>query len=457
MANGRENVLSETHIQYTNHVIKTLDRNDIHGFREYFLKLHPIDQVGIITLLTKKQRHLVYRYLDPSEFAEIFQGLDLKEQKRIFAELAQNYAVDMMNHMYSDDIADFLAEIPDEKAQLFLSKMDREEAREVQLLLKYPEETAGAIMTTEYVSINLEEKVSGVLERLRDEAPDAETIYYLYVTDQNLQLTGVLSLRDLITADLQAQIKDVMSTRIVSVDVNEDQEKVASIIQKYDFLAIPVTNMDRLVGIVTVDDIIDVIQEETTEDFGEISAAKGAVDLDIHFLEATKKRLPWLILLLIIGAFTAGIIGRFESTLDQVAILAVFIPLIAGMAGNTGTQSLAVVVRGLALGKFDKESVLRLIKREVMTGMMIGLVCGLGVALISQVITGGNLVFGVIIGFSLFITLIVATLTGSIIPLIIDKLNIDPAVASGPFITTINDIVALMIYFSIATAFIHYL
>ncbi|WP_202078419.1 magnesium transporter [Caldalkalibacillus salinus] len=443
--------------QYTNAILRALTDHNIHDFREQFLSLHPTDQIEVTLHLSKKQRGLVYKYLDPSEFAEIFQGLEINDQRQIFNELAQNYAVDMIGHMYSDDLADFLAELPEEKKRLFLSKMSKEDAEEVQHLLKYPEQTAGAIMTTEYISISVSDSVQDVLNLLRLEGPDAETIYYLYVTDEDRKLVGVLSLRDLIISPLETKLEDIMSTRVVSVDVKEDQENVASMIQKYDFLAIPVTLNQRLAGIITVDDIIDVLEEETTEDFGEITAAKGAVDLDIGPVEAAKKRVPWLVMLLFIGMFTAGIIGQFEETLSEHTVLAFFIPLIAGMAGNTGTQSLAGVVRGLALGKLDRPGIVRLLKRELGTGVIIGIVCGIVVAINSQFVPNTGLTFGFIIGFSLFVTLVVATLAGSTIPLIINKLKIDPAVASGPFITTINDIVALLIYFSIATAFLSHL
>jgi magnesium transporter len=432
-------------------ILRTLEAHQIHDFREHFLQLHPTDQVGIITSLTKKQRHMVYKFLAPAEFAEIFQGLDVKHQKQYFSEMTMNYAVDVINNMYSDDLADFLAVLPEAKKELLLSKMNQQEAQEVQYLLKYPEQTAGAIMTTEYISISVTNSVSEVLNQLRLEGPDAETVYYLYVTDNRLQLVGVVSLRDLIISPLETRIEAIMSTRIVAVDVNDDQEEVAHVIQNYDFLAVPVTDQGKLVGIVTVDDIIDVLEEEVTEDFGDITASRGTVDLEIGPVQAAKKRIPWLLILLVIGLGTAGIISQFEETLEKKMILGFFIPLIAGMAGNTGTQSLAVVVRGLALGKIDRSTVGKLLKRELLTGLMIGLVCGITLAFISQVLAR-DLLIGFIIGFSLFITLIVATLAGSIVPLIINKLKIDPAVASGPFITTINDLVALLIYFSIATA-----
>lgn len=439
-------------------IVQMLRSGNKKQFREHFLELHPTDQADIFELLEESTRIKVYGFLSPAELAEIFQGLEIEDQKKYITEMAPAYAVEMLNNMYSDDIADFLGELDDKAVNKYLEKMSQEDAHDVKVLLAYPEETAGAIMTTEFISTTSTETVAEVMKRLRQEGPEAETIYYLYVVDNDEKLVGVVSLRELIISQLDQTIEEIMNSRLASVTVLTDQEEVANIIKDYDLLAVPVTDVQgKLVGIVTVDDIIDVLEDETTEDIGEISAVKGAVDLEIGAREASKKRLPWLIILLFVGMVTAGIIGSFEGTLEEVAILAIFIPLIADMAGNTGTQSLAVVVRGLALGKFDRSRVLKLVKREAGTGLIMGVACGIIVAIISQVVTQGNIVLGFIVGFSLFCTIIVATLSGTIIPLIINRLKIDPAVASGPFITTVNDIIGLMIYFSIATALLDYL
>lgn len=439
-------------------ILKAIDNNEILLWRELFLDLHPTDQVNLFEMLDPEQRRIIYKNLSSEEFAEIFQGLEFKEQKEVLIELEHPYAVDMFNNMYSDDAADFLGEIDDLTAKKFLEHMDDEESQDIQELLEYPDETAGAIMTTEYVAVTANETVAEVLKKLRQEAPDAETIYYLYVIDNEEKLVGVISLRDLIVANLDERIKEIMNVNTISVSVLKDQEEVANVIKDYNFLAVPVVDsLGVLVGIVTVDDVMDVMEDETTEDFGDMSAVRGAVDLDMISSEAAKRRLPWLILLLFIGMITAGIIGSFEATLGKFTILAVFIPLITGMGGNIGTQSLAVVVRGLALEKFDRKRVVNLIKRELGTGVIIGLGCGVLVSLISQVVTGSHPVLGFIVGFSLFCVLVVSTLIGTLVPLIIHHFNLDPAVASGPFITTVNDIVGLTIYFTIATMLLNYL
>lgn len=408
--------------------------------------------------MSEEKRKRVYDYLEPIEFARIFQGLALAEQKTVFAELEDAFALNMLNELAADDITDFFGQISDGVASFLLSKMDKREANNIKQLLSYKEDTAGSIMTTEFITLAPKDTVYAVMARLREEGMDAETIYYLYVTNEEDKLIGIVSLRELIIALEDDLIENLMKEQVISVSPLTDQEEVSIIIKDYDLLAVPVvTNDEKMIGIVTVDDIIDVIEEETTEDIGQLAAVTGAIDLNVKALTATKKRLPWLILLLFVGMLTAGLIGSYEGTLGEVAILAVFIPLIADMAGNTGTQSLAIVVRGLALEKVDHSGIVKLLKREFLTGGLMGIVCGLLVSVITLVIPGTNLILGCVIGLSLFITIVISTLTGTVIPLIIHRFKIDPAVASGPFITTINDLVGLVVYFSIATTLIHYL
>ncbi|ADU31737.1 magnesium transporter [Evansella cellulosilytica] len=444
--------------EFTYYLFLYMKNDDKTSFRTEFLELHPTDQIDIFKQLSIEKRKHVYRYLTPAEFAEIFQGLQLTEQKTIFAELEDDFGLRMINELSADDVTDFFGNIPDSVATYLLSKLEESEANNIKLLLSYKEDTAGAIMTTEFITISPNETVTQVMARLRKEGADAETIYYLYVVNDDDKLTGVVSLRELIVAQTGATIAQVMKEQVVTVSAFADQEEVSMIIKDYDLLAVPViTSEEKLIGIVTVDDILDVIEEENSEDIGQFAAVKGALDLDLNAFVATKRRLPWLILLLFIGMLTAGIIGGFEGILAEVAMLAIFIPLIADMAGNTGTQSLAIVVRGLALEKFDRNAVIKLLKREALSGFMMGTVCGILVSILALVIPQGNLMLGFVIGVSLFATVFISTLTGTIIPLIIHKLKIDPAVASGPFITTINDIVGLFLYFTIATSLLHYL
>ncbi|RXJ04002.1 magnesium transporter [Anaerobacillus alkaliphilus] len=443
---------------YTKQIIQTLVDQNMNDFRELFFELHPTDQIDLLNSVTKKQRTVIYKYVKPEEFAEIFQGLEVTKQKLYISELQQNYAIDVINHMPYDDIADFFAQLPESTKELYLSKMAKEEAEEVIQLLKYNDQTAGAIMTTEYISVSSADTVANVMGRLRIEAPEAETIYYLYVVDEQLKLVGVVSLRDLIVARLEQKIDEIMLTRVKSVETHTDQEEVARIMRKYDFLAVPVTAQGKLVGIVTVDDIMDVVEEETEEDFGEISAVRGSIDTNISAFTAGKKRAPWIVVLMFLGLITAGVIGEFEETLEAYILLAAFIPLIMDSAGNTGTQALAVVVRGLAVGSVDSSSIGKMLRREFGTGVILGVIAAITLMIVVPFLyPEGGFLLAAIVGVSLFLTLCFSTMVGATVPLIINKLKIDPAVASGPFITTINDIMGLIIYFSLATALLDYL
>lgn len=444
--------------EYTYYLFLHLKNNDNVKFRTEFLQLHPTDQTDIFKSMNQERRAKVYQYLSGSEFAEIFKNLHVQEQKTVYSELEEEFALTMLTALPADDITDFLGEIPDHIATYLLEQLDKESSNSIKLLLSYQDETAGSLMTTEYVTISPTDTVSFVLDKLRNATKKAETIYYLYVVDKNRKLIGVLSLRELISSDVDTTVHSIMKDQVITVYAHTDQEEVSKLIKNYDLLAVPViTNDGTIIGIVTVDDVIDVIEEETTDDIGEMTASKGALDLETDSLTTTKKRLPWLIVLLFIGLATAGLITQFEATLTEVAVLAMFIPLIADMGGNTGTQSLAVVVRGLALHPFNRTLVVRLLKREAQTGLLMGFVCGIIVSLLAIFLPFGSPVFGVIIGVSLFATVFFSTLTGTIIPLIVHRFKIDPAIASGPFITTINDIVGLFIYFSIASTLLHYL
>ncbi|MDG5785912.1 magnesium transporter [Evansella sp. AB-P1] len=448
----------EAREQYFDSIFKALKNKEKNIFLEYFLELHPTDQVELFQALYKDKRPMFYEYLSAEQFADIFQGLELEEQKEVVLELDKGYAAGMFNYMQADDIADFLAEINEPHAKDILAAMDKEEADEVIELLSYPDESAGALMTKEFISIKAGNTASEVMDILRNEGPEAETIYYLYVVDEKDKLVGVVSLRDLIITPLTEKVENIMSTQVVSVEAHTDQEEVAQLIKDYDLLAAPVvTTTNELIGIVTVDDVMDVLEEEATEDFDDFTAAKGATDVNITSFSAAKKRSPWIIMLMFFGLITAGVIGRFEETLEEIVILAVFIPLIMDSAGNTGTQSLAVMVRSLATGSFERKGLLHTIKREFGTGVMLGLICAVVLIIVIPFLYEGGLVLAAIVGVSLFLTLSIATIIGAVVPVAINKLKLDPAIASGPFITTVNDILGLLIYFSIATALLDYL
>jgi len=449
--NGRD----EQQLDYE-YLFAFLTNEDVDVFREEFLSLHPYDQAQFFEKVDSENRQIIYQYLSPKEMAEIFQAIELDddEYEPFLNEMDTTYAADMLSEMYADNAVDVLNELGKDQVASYLTIMDNESAQEIKDLLHYEEYTAGSIMTTEYVAIPENSTARSAMTILRNAAPEAETIYYVFVVNDDHQLTGVVSLRDLIIAEEDTLIHTIRNERVVSVSVSQDQEEVARMIKDYNFLAVPVVDFqNHLLGIITVDDILDVLEEEANDDYSKLAAVSEMDTFDKGPLIAAKKRLPWLILLLFLGMFTASLMGTFEDTLDQVAILAVFIPLIAGMAGNSGTQALAVAVRGIATGDIEEQSKMKLILREGGTGLITGVVCGIlsiGIVYFTQ----HDFILGLLVGAAVFGSIFVATISGSFIPLLIHRMNIDPAVASGPFITTLNDIISILIYLGLASMFL---
>ncbi|MCM3386548.1 magnesium transporter [Ureibacillus chungkukjangi] len=432
-----------------------LDEN-IDEFREIFLELHSYDQAQFYEKVGPDIRKTIYQFLSPQEMATIFETIELEddEYEQFLKEMDTAYGAEMLSYMYTDDAVDVLNELDDEQRESYLEMMDSETAEEINELLAYAEYTAGAIMTTEYVSVFENSTVRSAMTVLRNEAPNAETIYYVFVVDDDHRLSGVISLRDLIISEEDTLIRNIMNERVVYVKATDDQEEVAQIMKDYNFLAIPVVNDNHeMLGIITVDDIIDVIDEEASDDYSKLAGLSDVDDVESSPFKAAKKRLPWLIMLLFLGMITATLMGQFEATLDKVALLALFIPLISGTSGNSGTQALAVAVRGIATGEIGGNSKIKMLLREVLTGLITGIVCGLIVVGIIF-FWKHSLIIGLLVGAAISVSILVATIAGSFIPLLIHKLGADPAVASGPFITTLNDVTSILIYLGLASMFL---
>ncbi|RDW15975.1 magnesium transporter [Oceanobacillus chungangensis] len=460
MAEIQKNYEDQYEEKYQEHWLKVqtaLANEKLDEFREEFLAIHPYDQAMFFIEQSSEDRLRIYSYLSPEEIAEIMINIELEETKQYFIEMDPRFAAMVFSDMPADDSVDILNELNKEEVASFLTIMDKEAANEIKQLLHYEEKTAGSIMTTEFVAVFKAQTAEQAMQHLKKEAKDAETIYYLYVLNDDKRLVGVLSLRDLIIADENTSIEEIMSEKIVAVSVGKDQEEVAQMFRDYDFLALPVVDFqDHLLGIITVDDILDVMEEEASEDYSKLAGVSDTDRPNDTAFSSAKKRLPWLVILLFLGLFTASLIGQFEATLEQVAILAIFIPLIGGMAGNSGTQALAIAIRGLATGEYEKLGKMKLVVREATTGLITGTVCGFVIMLVIN-FWKGDIYLGLLVGVSIMASLVVATLAGSLVPIIMDRLKIDPAVASGPFITTINDIISILIYFGLATTFMAYL
>lgn len=418
----------------------------------------PYDIAHLYPGLTIRERSLLLGALETEALADVISELDTDSQLEALQLVGAARAAEVLNRMENDDAADMLADVPDEAKEYLLSLMTRDESDMVRKLMAYGPETAGGLMTNRYVWFRERYTVREAVEKVKAFAELTKHVHYFYVVDEEKRLKGSLTYRDLVLAREDQRVADLMQEKVVSVPVDMDQEEVAMLFEDYDLLSVPVVDREnRLIGIVTVDDVIDVLREEANEDINKLSASDKTIDFRTAPLTAARRRLPWLLMLLVLGLVSGGIISRFERTLDQVVALTFFMPMIAGMTGNTGTQSLAVVVRGLTAQKqIGRTTIVQLLWRELSVGLLIGAVCGTGIA----VVAGwwqASAVFGLVVGISLFLTIIIGTMAGTVIPLLLHRLKVDPAVASGPLITTLNDLFSLTVYFSTATVFLSYL
>lgn len=442
-------------------IFKAAKHNDRQTFRELFFRLHVKDQMELFHALYPKNKRKIEDFLMPDEFAKLFEWMAPSEQRELHEIFSAEYISQLLTHMEVDNAVKFLAYLPDAEVQSLLHLLEADRRQLIEAQLAFEPETAGSIMNKSYLVGEAEATIKETAERVRSLAQKVEMVYYIYVIDQTEKLMGVVSLRDLILHSEEQRLGEIMMTRLVSVNSADDQEEAALLLQSYDLVALPVTNTTgQMLGIITVDDVMDIIVEETTEDFNEfaaISKSKKQTTNEETTWSIARARMPWIIILIFLGMISAGLINSFEETLNEVVLLAAFIPIIMDSAGNVGTQSLAVAVRKITVGDSRKgEHLGKVVWQEFLVGAILGLAAGGTLALVVAIFYGNN-ILALIIGISLWITLSISTVVGAVIPILINKLNIDPAVASGPFITTINDTFGLLIYFSIATQLLHML
>lgn len=424
---------------------------DASAFINAYSNLHSNEQYQVLRSFDTARQKKVFDLVSPEMTARVFKWFSRDEQVRLYREMDDVYRKRMLDRLASDDVRRFIEPMGEQEQTDILDRMDAVKRRHMQELLDYPSYSAGSIMRKEFIVVAPEDDVESAVGKLREYTDAYEAVYFIYVVDENHAFIGLVSLRNLLMAEHSTKLMDICDTNIRTVPTDMDQEQVAHIIQDYDVISVPVVGTDNeLLGIITVDDIIDVIEFEATEDVGELTASRGTTDMNLSSFKAARKRAPWIMLLMFLGLITANVIGAFEETLESVVLLSFFIPLVMDAAGNTGTQSLAVMVRTISTGEYQKHGLWRTLIREFGTGVLVGLSSALViVVLIMLIYQEAWLAF--VVGSSLLLTLSFSTVIGSVLPIIINKLKIDPAVASGPFITTLNDIIGLTIYFSIAT------
>jgi magnesium transporter len=415
--------------------------------------VQPVDIAEAIGNLPTNLQALAFRFLGKDEAISVYEYLDSATQQSLLRLLRSGEMREVVEEMSPDDRARLLEELPAKVVRQLLSELSPEERRVTAQLLGYEAETAGRLMTTEYIALKENQTAAMALEIVRSRARDTETIYSLYVTDAQRCLTGILSLRDLVTADLNARIGDVMTGDVLSVATDTDQEKVARTIQRYDFLAVPVVDSEqRLVGIVTVDDVIDVIEQEATRDLYAAGAVQAG-DEDDYFTSnlftVARRRIVWLSVLVVASFFTSEVIAANEAVLKQVVLLAAFIPLLGGTGGNVGAQSSTVVIRGLSTQSISALKPLQAVLREAMAGALLGVLM-MVVVLPFAWWRGGGALVGVSVGISLLAITTLAATAGAAFPLLFDRMGLDPALMSTPFITTCTDVAGTLIYLKTA-------
>ncbi len=422
------------------------------------IDLHPADLAEILYHLDDEHRSYIFDLLDAETASEVISEMDGVSREDLLEELDHDRITEIVDEMDSDDATDLVSELPDDVAQKVLESIDKEDSEEVKELLSHEEDTAGGIMAKELVAVYPHSTVDEAIQRIRAKAEEVEDIYYLYVVDQFDKLIGIAPLKDLILAKGDTKISQIMDRDVVSVTTDVDQEEVANIARRYDLVSIPVVDkMGRLIGRITFDDVADVMQEEASEDIQRMAGITDEEEFrEKSVFRISQVRLPWLLVGFTGELVSAYILHHFEASLDEIIAAAFFIPIIMAMGGNAGIQSSTIMVRGMATGEIRLYDIRRRLLREIFVSLLNGLLCGL---LLFLVVTFWLKLprFGMILASVLMLVILNASLVGSFVPVMLKKIKIDPAIATGPFITTSNDVLGLLIYLGLISVFIPYL
>jgi Mg2+ transporter (mgtE) len=447
-------------------VLTYIKTKKIDELKKLLNKANELDIINIIDEMSNEEIALVYRLLNKDLALEVFEGLDVNDQQNLIKSLTEKDAIEVFKELAPDDRVRLLDELPTAVAKRLLASISREEREDVNLLMGFELETAGRLMTTEYVRLRKEWTAEEALEKIRAIAKEKETIYTLFVTNESRKLEGVISLREVLVADKGAQISDIMDSDVISFHTDTDQEEVATSLQKLDLLAVPIVDKEeRLVGIITVDDAMDILQDEATEDLyiqaGLTSIQNKETNRSKTLIEGTlfqilKVRLPILILVLA-GGFLAGmIVEGFEEVLNSIVAVSFFVPLIMDMGGSVGGQSTTIFARGVALGHIKTGRFFKQFFKEAMVGLSIGAIVGVLAFLVVSVWLGDPRI-GLAVGFALVANCLVASMLGFFVPFVLIKIGADQAAGSGPIITSIKDITGLLIYFALVSLFLGHL
>ncbi len=426
--------------------------------RQMVSKLHPADIAEIMSKVSRDEGTDLFRELDVETAADVFSELNPDMQAEIITTMDAAMAADIIEEMPPDEAADVLGDLPPQKAQEIHQHIEKEEAEDIQELLLHKGDTAGGLMTNEFIVYTPHITAQEALNKFREDGKKIEIVYHIYIEDETKRLIGVMSLRELLLAKSGATLAELMETKIVKVLPDEDVEAVADMMSKYNLVAIPVVNVDgHLLGIIAVDDIIDVMEREATEDLYRVAGTSevrfGRIEV-ANPIDIVKSRLPWLFVCLVGGMAASMVIDGFEETLATVVVLAAFIPVIMGMAGNTGLQISTTMVRSIALNSIH--NYWKYVTKELTAGAITATTAGVSVALLTTILKGMPML-GLVVGISMFVAMCTSVVIAILTPTIAEKMGIDPAITAGPFVTVFNDILGITIYFAVATIFIKYL
>ena len=434
---------------WSDQIREYLIAGDQAGLSGFVKNLDRVEVVDLFTVLDLDERKIVFDCLDPRKAAFVLHNIDDVTRDEILESMPKEAIAEILDVMPHDDAADVVHDLPDDLVPDVITMLGDEDSKSIRELLKYPEDTAGGRMTDRYIAVEETKTVADALEIMQE--ANVPHPVQVYVTSGSGEIRGLIPINRLATAQRARPISEVMNSEFVTVAVSDDQEDVANIVTSYDLLAVPVVDKNNvLVGIITVDDVLDVIKEEATEDMYRMAGTDHDEMIDGSAFWAAKVRLPWLLTTLVGGVVCAIIIRYFHVTLGKdIALLAFFIPAITGMGGNIGIQSSTIIVRGIATERIDPRYTWRILLKQIRVGVLMGLVCGLIVGAIAFLV-GGNRNLGMVVSIAMFCAIVVAASIGTITPIIFKRLNIDPAIAAGPFVTISNDITGLIIYFTLA-------
>lgn len=436
-----------------------LEEKKYNTLKDILVTLKPYDIAAIFEELQDEKTPVLFRILPKELAAETFVEMDEDTQEFLIHGFSDNELKEVLDELFIDDAVDIIEEMPANVVKRILKQADKDTRNTINQLLRYPEDSAGSIMTTEFILLRPDMTAEQSIKRIRRTGVDKETIYICYVTDENNKLIGITSVKDLLLSEDDILVADLMEENVISVNTLDDQEKVAQMFSNYNFLALPVVDTEnRLVGIVTIDDAIDVIQEEATEDIEKMAAVMPS---DKPYMKTSvfgiyQKRIPWLLILMLSATFTSAIITHFEGALSGAIVLSAFIPMITGTGGNAGSQASVSVIRALSLGEVSFSNAIKVLWKEVRVSILCGIT--LAAANFAKLMifdlrgVDNGLFIALVVSLTLVGTIIMAKLIGSFLPMLASKFKLDPAVMASPLITTVCDALSLLIYFAIATA-----